>query len=124
MAAQGFTQHSGEHMMKMMLRKAGQSGEIFQGQRFVQVLLDMHQHAQEALLVETQRGLLCRNIHLAGMFITSGGQWLDSFCDFSSCALCVRWRGWTHLPFVEIFISRNTRKNPAKSKRSAIRSFL
>ena len=58
MAAQRFPQHSSEHMMKMMRRKAGQPGEFLQGQRLVEVLLDMHQHAQEALLVESQRGRL------------------------------------------------------------------
>src|SRR5580658_10094148 len=35
-AAQRFTQHSSEHMMKMMRRKAGQTGELFKGQRFIE----------------------------------------------------------------------------------------
>ena len=37
-----------------------QAGELFQAQRLVQLLLDVHQHAQQALLVNLQGDRLHR----------------------------------------------------------------
>ena len=78
---QRFAHHPRENVVEMMPGQTGQTGQVLQGQRFIQMLLNIDQNAEKGLLVKAQRSRFGLPVHVEG-YTTRGCRPLDSFCGF------------------------------------------